>query len=83
MKLNTLSKAVAGACAVLGFAALSSANPVAEHQVVPRATKLTQRAETGITAVAGSWVQWQPGYLSEQRRRSPSSSLTFTNSSQL
>jgi hypothetical protein len=25
---------------------------------------LTQRAETGVSEIAGSWVAWQEGYLS-------------------
>lgn len=42
------------------------ATALPEGQLQPRATKLTHRAETGITEVAGQWVAPQPGYLGNQ-----------------
>ncbi|KAI1380192.1 hypothetical protein F4677DRAFT_253488 [Hypoxylon crocopeplum] len=60
MKLSQF-KAVYLAALSLVTAALSSPTP--ETRLETRASKLTHRAETGVTDIAGTWVAWQPGYL--------------------
>ncbi|KAH8888141.1 hypothetical protein GQ53DRAFT_768024 [Thozetella sp. PMI_491] len=41
---------------------LTVASPTPETILQTRATTLTHRAETGISAIDGTWVAWQPGY---------------------
>ena len=60
MKLNYFT----GIPALLSLAASAFASPTGDVHIGTRATKLTHRAENGVTDIAGTWVAWQPGYLS-------------------
>ncbi|KAI8959488.1 hypothetical protein F5Y11DRAFT_332982 [Daldinia sp. FL1419] len=44
-------------------AGLALATPTPEVELAPRATKVTKRAETGVTDIAGVWTEFKPGYL--------------------
>ena len=60
MKLNYLTKL----SAIFSLVVSTLAGPTGDFRLGTRATKLTHRAETGVSEVAGTWVAWQPGYLS-------------------
>lgn len=73
MKFSKLSKFSAGLL-LGGLVASGLASPTPDTSLEKRATTLTRRAEKGVTDIAGQWVAWQAGYLSQSRlitRREP------------